>query len=536
MQRVRIVSSPSFGAIGDRVAAILQARIDERCPARPTEQHEVTITLAGDQSLSAESFRIDDGRTGVRVSAPDGLGLLAGVGKLLRTGRFTADGFEPGAWRGQSTPACRLRGIYFASHFHNWYQAAPQDEIERYVEDLALWGINTIAAIYPCIDLNGFEDPEAGPSLLQLRRLFGAARRLGLRVCFLTGNTLFANTPAELLATPVNDPLGRRGNTGAPICPNNPAANALLLDCHRRLFGELADLQIDYLGVWPYDEGGCGCAACAPWGANGHLKVTRELAALARAVWPGVQVILSTWMYDTPPEGEWEGLTKALAGGNHGIDYILADSHEDFPRYPLDQGVPGGLPLLSFPEISMWGLYPWGGYGATPLPARFERLWRQAGDRLAGGLAYSEGIFEDINKAVVAGFYWNRQAAAAETLAEYVAYEYGPEAVEPVQRLVSLIEESHTRAAAKQPVEPDTVRQALDLAKQADAKMPAWARVGWRWRILYLRAVLDHERHLADLNTAEARAAMRELIDIFHARVVDDPADPYHQRVRPPLG
>lgn len=34
------------------------------------------------------------------------------------------------------------------------------------------------------------------------------------------------------------------------------------------------------------------------------------------------------------------------------MNYILADAHEDFPRYPLDVGVPGRLPLLTFPEIS----------------------------------------------------------------------------------------------------------------------------------------------------------------------------------------
>ena len=117
----------------------------------------------------------------------------------------------------------------------------------------------------------------------------------------------------------------------------------------------------DYICLWPYDEGGCGCDLCHPWGANGFVRMARDIAAVARSIMPQIKIILSTWTFDTPPEGEWQGLTDALAGGNDWADYILADSHEDFPRFPLDVGVPGHLPLINFPEISMWGNWPWGG-------------------------------------------------------------------------------------------------------------------------------------------------------------------------------
>lgn len=51
----------------------------------------------------------------------------------------------------------------------------------------------------------------------------------------------------------------------------------------------------------------------------------------------------------------------------------------------------GGLPLLNFPEISMWGRGPWGGWGANPLPSRFEGLWQQTKGFVLGGMPYSEG-------------------------------------------------------------------------------------------------------------------------------------------------
>jgi hypothetical protein len=78
--------------------------------------------------------------------------------------------------------------------------------------------------------------------------------------------------------------------------------------------------------------------------------------------------------------------------------------------------------------------------------------------------------------------------------------------------------------------------EASRLALSIDDRLQPWARDGWRWRILYLRAVLERQRLTPDgLHTPEARAAMTELIEIFHARLHDDGSDPYHSRVRPPL-
>ena len=38
--------------------------------------------------------------------------------------------------------------MYFAHNVRNWYRSAPLPDLERYVEDLALRGLNAIA--FPC--------------------------------------------------------------------------------------------------------------------------------------------------------------------------------------------------------------------------------------------------------------------------------------------------------------------------------------------------------------------------------------------------
>ena len=180
----------------------------------------------------------------------------------------------------------------------------------------------------------------------------------------------------------------------------------------------------------------CACEQCQPWGCNGYLRLSRDLTELGRSYYPGMKTVLSTWMFDTPPEGEWQGLTDALTKREHGIDYILADSHEDFPRYPLEVGVPGQLPLLNFPEIRMWGDWPWGGFGANPLPGRFQRLWDQVKQVVQGGFPYSEGINKDLNKAIVVQFCWDPKQTARSTLEEYIAYEFDSNATEDVLAMI----------------------------------------------------------------------------------------------------
>lgn len=513
---------------------ILRTRLLQRGAPRVIESNRRPhLILALDPRLGRESFRIAESRGALRIASGSPLGLLYGIGRFLRTCRY-GDSFQLSTWRGESTPRGTIRGIYFATHFHNWYHQASAAELSRYLEDLALWGVNAVMAIFPMINLRDWDDPQAAPAMATLRQVARAARELGLQITTGINNTLFTGAPQEIRATRLPDPTHRRGNSGHPICPSQPAGHAYIVDNTRRLFENLADVGLDIVMHWPYDEGGCACAACSPWGSRGYLKLSRDLTQLARGYFPRVKTVLSTWLFDTPPEGEWAGLTQSLAAGNDWVDYILADAHEDFPRYPLDVGVPGKLPLLNFPEISMWGNWPWGGVGAHPLPVRFQRLWDQVKGAVSGGFPYSEGIYEDINKAIVLQYYWDRDRPARTTVEEYVAYEFGAGAIDDGVRLIYGLEEAATRAAMKEPIDKSTVESNAARAEALAQRLPGWVRANWRWEQVYLRAILDRERFAgAGLQTPAAEAALLRLIELYHCELETD--DPYHHRVRPAL-
>lgn len=502
----------------ENIGRVFARQVQQRCEAKVITEGEapLIVELVIEPGIGVEGFRIEDrSGGGVKIVGNDERGLLYGLGKFLRTSRYDQGGFTPGIWRGKSVPACPVRGVYLATHFGNFYETASPEDIQRYVEDMALWGMNAMVLHYPHWQFNGFDDPASKKFVTRSKQIIRTAHAVGMRIGLLqVANDSFKSSPGELRNTFVPDPLVRHGNTGVNLCPAKPKSHEVLLRDWDRLLDEYADVGLDWINYWPYDEGGCGCKECWPWGARGYIKLCRELSVSVRAKFPKAQIILSTWTYDTPPCGEWEGLTKSLAKDKSWVDYIQADAHEDFPRYPLEKGVPGGLPMVNFPEISMWGQSPWGGYGANPLPGRFQRLWNQTEKKLAGGFPYSEGIFDDMNKIIVNQLYWNPSRPAMETVKEYIAFEYSPEVVKQLAGVVETLEKNHLRDR----IGPNAV-DAFETVKQAEARLTPQAKNAWRWRIFYLRTWIDKEvfEHKGRLEGAELKAAFEELTRIYHA-------------------
>ena len=515
---IRVVPAAGADGLTRHAGEVLARQIAKRCDVevRTGGEADLRIELAIDKGIPPEGYRIAQTTNGaVRILASDARGLVYGAGRFLHTSRFDQAGFTPSSWRGTSSPDCEVRGLYFATHFNNFYEAAPFQDVQDYIEELALWGINTLEVTFPRWHYTGFDDPGAQRSLKRLRRTLRAAKAVGMKVKLgVAANDAFKTAPKELLSVPVPDPLGRHGNFGVNLCPSNPKALEVLLKDWRQLLDQFTDIGLDYVGFCPYDEGGCGCEQCAPWGARGYPLLCQELVGIARAKHPQVKAIISTWTFDTPPIGEWEGLSRFLRRDKSWADYIQAEAHEDFPRFPLDVGVPGQRPLLNFPEISMWGQNPWGGYGANPLPGRLQRLWNQTQHKLAGGLPYSEGIYEDINKVICSQLYWDGRRSTLDTVRDYIAFEFSPEVVDPVTQAIEILETNHLRDGISPSAE-----QAFALLEKAQARLTPQARKAWRWRILYLRALIDREmfRTKGELKGETLKQAFRELTAIYHA-------------------
>ncbi|MFT5125571.1 MAG: hypothetical protein ACI9TH_000580 [Kiritimatiellia bacterium] len=525
--RVTLPEKPS-----DRLNAIVQVftrQVQSRCGAKVVMRGEaaLTVALSIDPAIGKDGFRIRD-RTGggIDVVGQNERGVLYGLGKLLRTSRYSEDGFAAGKWRGESVPDKPVRGIYFATHFHNFYHVAPVEKIERYVEDLGLWGYNELLVWYDMHHFGEADDPEAVAFRARLRAILLAAKRVGMDVSILViGNEGYSSSPAEIRAT-----KGGRGATyECSVCPSKPEGMRYILRVIGEEFDWAADLQPRTVWIWPYDPGGCSCADCLPWGSTGFMKTIREIGKLARKKLPGAEIVLSSWFIG---DDEWRSISKQLRQDKYLVDAIV--SEPGMYGVVIDPKVLG-LTLLGFPEISMHETYPWGGFGATPLTARSRGKWDAVKATHAGGFPYSEGIYEDLTKVVYSQFYWNDRPVE-ETVKEYIAFEFSPDVVEEVFNVVKTLEQNHhwrwwpglldgvklemnwfPSRGAKPRADPGA-EEAYATMKRVDTLLSPRARKAWRWRQLYLRALLDAElktnggtpNHLCN-------QAFAELEEIYHA-------------------
>lgn len=522
-------------------AQLLKRKITERIPAEFTEKGSLTISLFVHSALAApESYQITTDSDGmVRVTGSDALGLYYGIGKLLHTALWNEQSFVPHPPTGIQTPKSSFRAIYFSVHNYNWYHLAPTEDLIEYLEEMLLWGYNAIHCIVPVMNITTVGDVVFRDSVDRARRLYTLARSVGLRTSLgINPNQGLLGSPHELDA----DQTVLRWRAGRNLCPSKPGAVAHLREIWRAKFEQFLDIGIDYIHMWPYDEGGCCCDQCWPWGAKGYGNICLEVYREAIKYYPNAKYIVGTWCFDVQKKDEndpreFEGLYRRLTGDMACFDYIMVDAHGDFPQYVLDHDAV--KPVVNFPEISMWGLYPWGGFGSNPLPKRFQRIWDSAKHVLLGGMPYSEGIYEDILKIQCVGYYWKPDAHYRDILAEYIRYYYAADVVPEVLEIMERIEENHEAVENGRKPDLAVAHRAKALAESVDSRLSVAARRAWRWRILYIRTLLDvmrYERYCKDglgdgandawnlkrrsgrllADNAEAQKLFRELCQLYH--------------------
>ncbi len=542
-----------------KAAELFEQRITPRTgvPVIRSGKADVVVTLSIDPTIGTEGYRISDGDslTHVRVAGNEPRGVLYGVGKLLREAHFGPGLWQIGSYRGTSVPRRQVRGMYFASHFFNFYHVAPLAEVERYVEDLALWGCNVLNVWFDMHHYKSINEPVAQQMIARLKSILHAGNRVGMGAGLTTlANEAYADSPEHLRAVPT------QYHYKVELCPSKPEGLALTLKWREEVLRAFSDVKFDALWIWPHDQGGCLCEQCAPWGANGFLRVAEPVAKMAKQILPGAKIIVSTWCFDVFQKGEWSGFAdKINATKPDWIDYIMADAHGDFPRFVLEHGVPGGYPMINFPEISMFKQGPWGGYGAMPAADRFQKIWDTVGHRLEGGFPYSETISEDMNKIINLMHYWSDQSAL-ESIRQYAGYEFGHDVATDVVQLSLRLEaqldhqfnwdrEQKEFAASKtdpsvkdrlsdgrwyylgtaEKLGVEHARQTLELMKRIESRLNEHDKKSWRWRILVLRTTLDYELvSSGGVPSPLTEACFEELVTILHAgpaeRCVQPPA------------
>lgn len=547
MSELRIARPDSPSPLLHKAADLLRRGLAER---GVVDDSACWVRLEVSPGFGAEGYRIEAMPAGVRIVGNDERGALYGVGKFLRHARIEGTRLLGTAWEGQAIPAKPIRAMYFASHFHNVYHDAPLETITRYVEDLALWGCNALSVWFDMHHYQAIDDPAAQAMIARLKAILQAAEAVGMSPGLTTlANEGFASTPEALKAdwTAGHDGYFRApgGHYHCEVCPDKPGGMELILQTRRQVFEAFREVDLGFIWLWPYDQGGCTCTACAPWGTRGFLRTCEALSPLLTEYFPRAKAVLSTWYFDRFIAGEWEGLSRRFADGPPpGIDVLMIDDFGGFPEYPLQHGVPGCLPAIGFPEISMQGNSPWGGFGANPRPRHWSAYWDKARHLLEGSFPYSEGIYEDVNKVLILQFEWSPERPAEDILREYARGYFGAATAEVVADVMQRLEDDGALQATAGPDGPTFKTGTLDHAPSclADldrlaAALPQTVRESWRWRLLWLRAAITAElRQTGGAMSDRLDGFFEELTAIYHADQAERPVCPPSRRAWQRLG
>ena len=308
---------------------IVLSRVWARTPPSDAGQ-TLSVKFQIDGSLSGDDavVTVADGRATVRGARMRSL--VFGAGVLLRAVRYGQREFSVKDGVYAFAPAKKCRIAYLARHFNNWYLKASSDEFLRYIEDLAFWGINgfQLHLDYPAVDMAWSSEGD--------RKVFDAvSAAIGERIkaldmdllTFGGDNCAPEDMPPEYRAVPDKKP---RGAQQYNVCPAKPGALEYLLKLKRAALDKSRGMPVGGLLYWPFDEGGCACEKCAPWGGNGYVRFIERLSKEVEAVYPGAKHVVSTWFFR---EDDWRGFYKYLESQDW-IDMILVDSPGEFPEYP----------------------------------------------------------------------------------------------------------------------------------------------------------------------------------------------------------
>lgn len=493
----------------------------------------LSVSFFEDKNCVGDGYRFERRGEDIFVFGNTAVAFNAAVGYLVRHQSIGIEDSKSVSFDSD------FRAVYFANHFYNYYHAAPVDELCEYIESLALWGQSALSLWFDMHHFKSIDDFEAKKMLDRMLCLFKKARQLGMKTALTRlPNEYYAGAAPELLAENVIRPERYNkklcGFYYTELCPSTEEGKDLLLSSFDELMERFSPVGIDYILMWPYDQGGCTCEKCYPWGSNGFFDLAKEQAKIAKKHFPDIEIIFSCWRFDAFTDGEWESVIPRIKNEGDWIDKLMVDINSELPEELLTLN----KTLTSFPEISMYRAIPWGGFGANPFPMALQRKFRGVGKVCHGGALYSEGIFEDINKAVALELMRDVQTDPRQTVFEYCAYHFGYEYAEALTDVILRLEETLRRgtylangerndypSGKPEALYKYVIEDASDVESIAtklleiDEMLPTVVKESPRYQLIRIRALGDAALlGNGGVPSEKSDAIFLPLIDIYHAQ------------------
>lgn len=424
----------------------------------PSETAPV-ITLDLDSGMPPESYSVTAREARVTITGADGQGLLYGIGHFLRTMQW-----EPGVVNfprtdtGVCTPAYPIRGHQLGYRFQaNCYDTWDDAQYDQYIRELALFGCNSIENI-------PLEDMRKSPHMPLDRRTMN--RRIS-EICRKYGMDYWVWTPA------VFDLSDREKRTAH-------------LAEHKQLYTDCPELT----GVFfPGGDPGANPPELV-------LPFIEDLAGHLRRHHPEAKVWLSLqWFKEKQCDDIYAWIDRERPDWFGGL--VAGPGSPPAPE--TRARLTDAYPLRLYPDITHTVRcqypVPWwdpafsltlGRECINPRPVFYAFIHNYYAPFSEGFITYSDGINDDVNKAVWSRLGWNPASGARDILVEYARFFFSTYYAETIADGILALEKNWEGPLA----ENGGVDATLALWQRLEQALPELAG-NWRWQTLLVRAYYD---------------------------------------------
>lgn len=217
------------------------------------------------------------------------------------------------------------------------------------------------------------------------------------------------------------------------------------------------------------------------------------------------------------------------------IDGVVMGPNHAFPLHELRKRLPEKYPLRFYPDITHnvrceypvhYTLDDWhfalanclGRESVNPRPVEFRTLHRQTRKYVIGGVSYSEGVHDDVNKAVWGDMDFYGETNLRTTLLDYARMFFYGAPAEKIADGIFMLEQNWQGDPAENP----TIEHAFNLFSSLSDEYP-FLNENWRFNLCLFRAVCDwlvRRRRLFELDLIEKGRAELKKGDIAKAKAI----------------
>ncbi|MBL8242340.1 MAG: hypothetical protein JNM66_33250 [Bryobacterales bacterium] len=411
----------------------------------------------------AEGYRILVDTRGpapvVWIVGADARGVLYGVGHFLRRMEWGAGKLTvPDGWDVTSAPAHGIRGhqLGFRATANSW-DAWTVAQFERYIRELALFGMNSVEGI-------PFGSEKDNP-LLKVPKT--EMNRAITEICLRYGMDYWTWTP-------VTFDVKNRGRAEA------------FLDEVSAVAKQAATLT----GVF------------VPGGDPGDnepeelLPYLGEIAQRVRAWHPKAKVWVSMQGFS---EAQQQVVYRWLgAGAPVWFGGIVAGPSSP-PEAETRQRMPAGTKLRLYPDVShnklsQFEVPEWdqafaltlGREAVNPRPMEYAAIHARIARVSDGSITYSDGVHDDVNKVIWSALDWEPGRDPRDILMEYCRLHFSPAMAEEMADAILALERNWRGPVAGN----GAVEATLRWWRELEARNPE-LEGNWRWQMCLLRAYYD---------------------------------------------